>query len=67
MTIGYITIGYNDEAAAVAFYDAVFGAIGYERGPVENGWAFYGKGDARRASACANPMTAARRAAATAP
>ena len=33
MTIGYITIGYNDAAAATAFYDAV-------RGPVENGWAF---------------------------
>ena len=33
MTIGYITIGYNDEPSAVAFYDAVLGAIGYERGP----------------------------------
>jgi catechol 2,3-dioxygenase-like lactoylglutathione lyase family enzyme len=45
MTIGYITIGYNDEASAVAFYDAVLGAIGYARGPVEGGWAFYGKGE----------------------
>ena len=52
MTIGYITIGYNDETAAVAFYDAVLGAIGYERGPVENGWAFYGKGDAPGVGLC---------------
>ena len=46
MTIGYITIGYNDEAQGLAFFDAVLGAIGYERGPVEGGWAFYGKSDA---------------------
>jgi catechol 2,3-dioxygenase-like lactoylglutathione lyase family enzyme len=52
MTIGYITIGYNDEAQAVAFYDAVLGAIGYERGPVEGGWAFYGKGDAPGVGLC---------------
>jgi catechol 2,3-dioxygenase-like lactoylglutathione lyase family enzyme len=52
MTIGYITIGYNDEAAAVAFYDAVLGAIGYERGPVEGGWAFYGKGDTPGVGLC---------------
>ena len=52
MTIGYITIGYNDEAQAVAFYDAVLGAIGYARGPVEGGWAFYGKGDAPGVGLC---------------
>ena len=52
MTIGYITIGYNDEAASVAFYDAVLGAIGYERGPVEGGWAFYGKGHAHGVGLC---------------
>ena len=52
MTIGYITIGYNDAAAATAFYDAVLGAIGYARGPVENGWAFYGKGDAPGVGIC---------------
>ena len=52
MTIGYITIGYNDEAKAVAFYDAVLGAIGYERGPVEGGWAFYGKDDAPGIGIC---------------
>jgi catechol 2,3-dioxygenase-like lactoylglutathione lyase family enzyme len=52
MTIGYITIGYNDEARAVAFYDAVLGAIGYERGPLDGGWAFYGKGDAPGVGLC---------------
>jgi catechol 2,3-dioxygenase-like lactoylglutathione lyase family enzyme len=52
MTIGYITIGYNDEASSVAFYDAVLGAIGYERGPVEGGWAFYGRGDAPGVGLC---------------
>jgi catechol 2,3-dioxygenase-like lactoylglutathione lyase family enzyme len=52
MTIGYITIGYNDETSAVAFYDAVLGAIGYERGPVEGGWAFYGRGDAPGVGLC---------------
>ena len=52
MTIGYITIGYNDEAKAVAFYDAVLGAMGYERGPLEGGWAFYGKGDAPGVGLC---------------
>src|SRR5258705_4807853 len=52
MTIGFITIGYNDEAQAVAFYDAVLGAIGYARGPVEGGWAFYGKGDAPGVGLC---------------
>lgn len=52
MTIGYITIGYNDEAQAVAFYDAVLGAVGYERGPLEGGWAFYGKGEAPGVGLC---------------
>ena len=52
MTLGYITIGYNDESAGVAFYDAVLGAIGYERGPLDGGWAFYGKGDAPGIGLC---------------
>jgi catechol 2,3-dioxygenase-like lactoylglutathione lyase family enzyme len=52
MSIGYITIGYNDQAAAVAFYDAVLGALGYERGAVENGWAFYGKGETPGVGLC---------------
>jgi catechol 2,3-dioxygenase-like lactoylglutathione lyase family enzyme len=52
MTLGYITIGYNDESTGVAFYDAVLGAIGYERGPLDGGWAFYGKGDAPGVGLC---------------
>ncbi len=52
MGIGYITIGYNDAAKATAFYDAVLGAIGYARGPMENGWAFYGKGDTPGVGLC---------------
>ena len=41
-----------DETQAVAFYDAVLGAIGYERGPVEGGWAFYGLGEAPGVGLC---------------
>ena len=40
--IGYVTIGALDTAAALPFYDAVLGAIGYERGFFDNGWAGYG-------------------------
>ena len=40
--IGYITIGADDTAGALAFYDAVLGAIDYERGEPDGGWAFYG-------------------------
>jgi catechol 2,3-dioxygenase-like lactoylglutathione lyase family enzyme len=40
--IGYVTIGAADTAAALPFYDAVLGAIGYERGFFEGGWAGYG-------------------------
>jgi catechol 2,3-dioxygenase-like lactoylglutathione lyase family enzyme len=39
---GYVTIGALDTAAALPFYDAVLGAIGYERGFFDNGWAGYG-------------------------
>ena len=42
MTIGYVTLGADDVEAALRFYDPVFGAIDYARGPVEGGWAFYG-------------------------
>jgi len=52
MSIGYVTIGYNDETQAVAFYDAVLGAIGYARGPVEGGWAFYGRGETPGVGLC---------------
>jgi catechol 2,3-dioxygenase-like lactoylglutathione lyase family enzyme len=40
--IGYVTIGALNVEAALPFYDAVFGAIGYERGFFEGGWAGYG-------------------------
>ncbi len=40
--LGYVTIGAVDHAKAVAFYDAVFGAIGYARAFDQNGWAGYG-------------------------
>lgn len=40
--IGYVTIGAADVEASLPFFDAVFGAIGYERGFFEGGWAGYG-------------------------
>lgn len=40
--IGYVTIGALDTQAALPFYDAVLGAIGYERGFFEGAWAGYG-------------------------
>ena len=39
--IGYVTIGANDVAAALPFYDAVLGAIDYERKSFEGGWAMW--------------------------
>ena len=39
--IGYVTIGAADVAVATPFYDAVLGAIGYERKSLDE-WAFYG-------------------------
>ena len=45
MTIGYITIGAQDVEAALPFFDAVLGTVGYKRGPLDSGWAFYGAGD----------------------
>ena len=45
MTIGYITLGAHDVEAALPFFDAVLGAVGYARGPLDGGWAFYGAGD----------------------
>lgn len=53
MTIGYVTIGAHDVEAALPFFDKVFGAIGYERGDPEGGWAFYGpKGGAPCVGIC---------------
>jgi catechol 2,3-dioxygenase-like lactoylglutathione lyase family enzyme len=52
MTLGYVTIGARDVEAALPFYDAVLGAIGYERGPLDGGWAFYGKGETPGVGLC---------------
>ena len=52
MTLGYITIGAHDVEGALPFYDAVLGAVGYVRGPLDGGWAFYGKGDAPGVGIC---------------
>jgi len=51
--IGYATIGASDVGAALPFYDAVLGAIGYERAFFEGGWAGYGrKGEAQDIYIC---------------
>ena len=39
--IGYVTIGTNDFDTALPLYDGVLGALGYARGALEGGWAFY--------------------------
>lgn len=52
MTIGYITLGAHDVEGALPFYDAVLGAVGYARGPLEGGWAFYGKDGAPSVGIC---------------
>ena len=40
--IGYVTIGAVDVEKAMPFYDAVLGAIGYERQFFDGGWGGYG-------------------------
>ena len=52
MTIGYITLGAHDVEEALPFYDAVLGAVGYARGPLDGGWAFYGKDGAPSVGIC---------------
>ena len=53
MSIGYVTIGAQDVEAALPFFDATLGAIGYERGEPAEGWAFYGpKGGAPCVGIC---------------
>ena len=52
MTIGYITLGALDVDGALPFYDAVLGAVGYARGPVDGGWAFYGRDGAPGIGIC---------------
>ena len=52
MTIGYVCIGALDTEAAAPFWDAVLGKIGYARGPIEGGWAFYSKEGAPSVGIC---------------
>lgn len=40
--IGYVTIGAKDSEASGEFYDAFFGAFGYERKFADGGWIGYG-------------------------
>ena len=40
--IGYVAIGALNVEDAMPFYDAVLGAIGYERQFFDSGWAGYG-------------------------
>ena len=42
--ISYVTIGTNDCARSVRFYDAVFAPLGYAKTFDEGGWAGYGPG-----------------------
>lgn len=51
--IGYVTLGADDVEAALPFFDKVLGAIGYERGFFEGGWAGYGpKGEGQNLYIC---------------
>jgi catechol 2,3-dioxygenase-like lactoylglutathione lyase family enzyme len=43
--IGYVTIGANDFDVSLPFYDAVLGAVGYERKSFDGKWGFYGPKD----------------------
>jgi catechol 2,3-dioxygenase-like lactoylglutathione lyase family enzyme len=52
MSLGYVTIGALDVEAALPFYDAALGAVGYSRGPMDGGWAFYAKGEAPGVGIC---------------
>lgn len=42
MSIGYVTVGAHDVQAALPFFDAVLGALNWERKPSFPGWEFYG-------------------------
>lgn len=44
--IGYVTIGALDSDASGKFYDAVLGAIGYERKTTDANWLGYGAKEA---------------------
>ena len=41
--IGYVTLGTNDLARAVAFYDAVLAEVGAQRFIAKEGFAYWGK------------------------
>jgi catechol 2,3-dioxygenase-like lactoylglutathione lyase family enzyme len=43
MMIGYVTIGALDGEASGKFYDAVFGAMGFERKFKDGDWVGYGE------------------------
>jgi len=43
--IGYVTLGATDFETALPFYDAVLGAVGYERKSFDGAWGFYGPKD----------------------
>ena len=45
--IGYVTIGSNDAARSVAFYDSVLAPLGYARTFHEGDWAGYGPGGSK--------------------
>ena len=42
--IGYVTIGSNDTASSLPFFDALFAPLGYARTFHDGGWAGYGPG-----------------------
>jgi catechol 2,3-dioxygenase-like lactoylglutathione lyase family enzyme len=63
--IGYVTIGTDDFDSALPFYDAVLGAIGYDRKSFSGAASFYGPADSEGMSGSANLSTASRRGAAT--
>ena len=41
--IGYVTLGTNDLARAIAFYDALFAEMGVQRFIATDGFAYWGK------------------------
>ncbi|WP_421726778.1 VOC family protein [Bauldia sp.] len=49
--IAYATLGTNDMDRSIAFYDAVFGAIGGVRQVTTRTWTQYGRGE-ERAEVC---------------
>ena len=52
--IAYSTLGTNDMDRSIAFYDAVFGALGATREVTTPTWTRYGRGS-ERAKVCLTP------------